>query len=76
MKYEVLRVDGGKQIPVDEPCFVIRAKDVLAPSMLKLYLANCQGLNLPVEFQWEVEDHLEKVLLYQSEHRDLVKLPD
>jgi hypothetical protein len=64
----------GTEIPPDEPCFVIRAQDALAPNTIREYLEMAAAVNSPPEFLSEIERHLDRILGWQTEHGR--KLPD
>lgn len=84
MRYQVQRYQvqkspgvGGHPIPDDEPCLVIRAQDVFAPVMMRIYMA----LYIDVEehdpeVMEELRDHLDKIQRWQGTHPLLVKLAD
>lgn len=79
MRYTVQKSPGvgGAPIPEDEPCLVIRAQDVFAPVMLRIYSA----LYIDVEehdpeILEELKDHLDKVMHWQAIHPLRVKIAD
>lgn len=61
-------------IPADEPVFVIRGRDKLAPSILRFYATEAARAGASVELQDSVLRHAEAIELYQQEHGS--KLPD
>lgn len=75
MKYVVFRTDGT-EIPDDEPCFVLRAKDMFTPETVRFYISLVTRNGTSSEFIKDLHDHLSKIEKYQWEHHDLVKYPD
>lgn len=74
-KYGRVTTERGN-IPPDEPVFILRAQDALAPLAVVAYLKLC-------EEEGTTENHLTEVGLayatlaeWQSEHPDRVKTPD
>jgi hypothetical protein len=67
---------GHRFIPDDEPVFVIRAADMLAPGAVRAYmnLARDQGL-LP-EYVDSIRQAYEVMAAWQVAHPDRVKVPD
>jgi hypothetical protein len=74
-KYTVTRNDGGKPIPSDEPCLVIRAQDAFALPILQMYINHTLDAVSPALTN-ELLAHRERIRRWQEEHRDRVKLPD
>jgi len=72
MKYIVTRADG-KPIPEDEPCFVIRAQDIYAVTMVNYYMDRVGGRVSP-EMYRELDEHLHRIIKWQEEHG--AKTPD
>lgn len=73
-------VNGGAhellaRLNPDEPVFVIRAQDILAPQALAAYAALARKLGLSQHAQ-EVEARAVQMLAWQSAHAGLVKAPD
>lgn len=68
---------GGNQIPDDEPCIVIRAQDVLAPSMMHKYIMVYSELeDASPEVIERLNDHFHALLRWQVENGDKVKVAD
>lgn len=71
-------------IPDDEPIFIIRGKDSLAPTIIDLYdliymsTAKVQGVeeHKAMEFSDGVREIYDEVREYQHAHADVVKVPD
>lgn len=79
MRYTVQKAPhvGGDPIPEDEPCIVIRAQDVLAPAMLHKYIMVYSDLeDAQPEVIEELNDHLHKLLRWQMENGDRLKVAD
>lgn len=70
-RYVVRKADhvGGAPIPDDEPVLVIRAQDVLAVRMMRLYLDLYTLLpDHTDEVVDELNDHLDDLVGWQLEH--------
>jgi hypothetical protein len=74
-KYGKVTLERGS-IPEDEPVFVLRSQDKLAPRLLEYYEMMCKA-------QGATETQVEAVVragegmrAWQVEHHDRVKLPD
>jgi hypothetical protein len=79
MRYQVQKAPGidGLPIPEDEPCLVVRAQDMLAPIMLQWYIDLYSTFeDSQDEVRTELQDHLRRVLAWQVDHADKVKLAD
>lgn len=71
-------------IPEDEPIFIIRAKDRLAPTIIDLYdliymsTAKVAGVTASdaMKFSDDIRDVYDAVADYQRTHPDTVKVPD
>lgn len=68
------RTGYPETIPADEPVFVIRAKDRLAPGILRFYATEAARAGASVELQDSVLKHAEAMERYQEKHGS--KLPD
>lgn len=71
-KYIVTRT-GGKPIPEDEPCFVIRAQDMFAPVAVACYALAVKN-SVSAEMREEIIDHIDRIDEWQVKHG--VKIPD
>lgn len=70
-RYVVEKAPGvdGAPIPEDEPCLVIRAQDVLAVRMMRLYIDFYTLLDDHQEdVVEELNDHLDRLVYWQLEH--------
>jgi len=74
MKYTVYRTDGTP-IPADEPCFVVRAKDVFALSVLTYYRDLTWG-TAPGTLTDNMNQHILAMREWRREHATEVKIPD
>ena len=61
---------GGKPIPEDEPCLVIRGQDLQAVAMLKTYIAFYQTLGYAADPKViaDLEEHLDALIEWQGDH--------
>lgn len=70
-RYVVRKADGvgGKPIPEDEPCLVIRGQDMLAVRMMRVYI---DFYTLLEDYEDavvdELNEHLDDLLSWQSAH--------
>lgn len=70
-RYVVRKADGigGKPIPEDEPCIVIRGQDVLARDMIDHYIAVYGNTgNADPEVLHELRQHRDAIVDWQDEH--------
>ena len=78
-RYVVQKAEGvgGKPIPEDEPCIVIRGQDVLASVMLELYLLMYARFEAPdFEVIAELTEHQSRLHEWQEQHLTSLKLAD
>ena len=61
-------------IPEDEPVFLLRAKDMLAPSILKLWAYHLRLSGGQVLMAQLVEEHADKMMEWQEKNG--CKIPD
>lgn len=66
----------NKEIPEDEPLFIVRGKDRLAPALIEKYANLAEDYGASEEFvneiwslYWEMKD-------WQHAHPDRIKVPD
>ncbi len=60
----------------DEPIFVLRAQDELAPYALRHWIQSAKGRGVTLNKRLEVARELSRMLAWQKDHPDQVKLPD
>jgi hypothetical protein len=60
----------------DEPVFVLRAQDVMAPYILRHYIYKAQKTDCDEAFLEELQQILIRFEKWQKEYRSLLKLPD
>lgn len=65
-----------KQVPDDEPVFVIRAADALACPLLSAYYNLCTKNGAAVDHAVSVEAEYTRFADWQEAHPERVKLPD
>jgi hypothetical protein len=73
-KYQVRRSDGTP-IPDDEPCFVIRGKDVFAVAVMNFYYSLAHGTADP-QLMHDLDQHLFALREWRRRHREQIKIPD
>lgn len=71
-RYIVARTDG-REIPADEPCFVIRGQDRFAVQAVDAYIA-IVSLAVSPEVTEELIAHRDRLVLWQASHA--TKTPD
>lgn len=84
-KYGKLVAERGR-FHDDEPVFVLRAKDLLAPHAVEVYAALARAASVGIEPKWDTRDLLEiadqadnvaaAMRVWQGINHHLVKLPD
>jgi len=67
-------VDTENKIPEDEPCFLLRGQDSLAPKLLLMWAMELRLNGGDVSMAIEAETHAQEMLKWQKDHR--VKTPD
>ncbi len=79
-RYKVIEGDIGKEdgtlIPPDEPLMLFRAKDQLLPQLLEDYIDLCRQAGSPDAHVKVVQAGLDKVVAWQKDNEDQVKIPD
>lgn len=60
----------------DEPVFVIRGKDKLAPEGIMAYEQEADGGGASEEFLAAVREEAVRAEVWQADHPDKVKMPD
>jgi hypothetical protein len=68
--------DTWEKIPDDEPVFILRAKDELAPYVLGEWITNALEHGVNADKVEGAERHLEEFQAFQKANPDRVKLPD
>ena len=66
--------DPDELIPDDEPVFLLRGQDVLAPSTLKYWADKLEAAGGDSNMVQIVRDHAQAMYRWQAKHK--VKLPD
>jgi hypothetical protein len=66
--------DPSGLIPADEPVLLLRARDVLAPDMLLVYVDKLKRVGAERHMIKAVEDHYRRMILWQT--RCGCKIPD
>jgi hypothetical protein len=62
--------DSDNIIPQDEPVFLLRAQDIFAPTMLKIYVALIQQSTSPDEnIIRNTENHIEAMIQWQRNNK-------
>ena len=64
--------ETGKEIPADEPVFVLRAKDFKAIATLQFYLGVCTK----PDHRSAISDVIKRFKLFRKDNPDLMKEPD
>lgn len=67
-------VDTENKIPEDEPCFLLRGQDSLAPKLLLMWAMELRLNGGDVSMAIEAEAHAQEMLRWQKDHK--VKTPD
>lgn len=65
-----------KEIPDDEPVIVFRAQDKTVPGLLQMYRQACMGAGSPYWHLQKIEDTRQRIVEWQKENSDRVKVPD
>ena len=68
--------DTWNKIPDDEPVFIIRGKDALAPSTMRAWISMAEKNGVDEDKIRRVTEHLNDVLHFQAKNPDKVKIPD
>jgi predicted transcriptional regulator len=63
-------------IPRDEPWFVIRGKDQLAPTVVRDYATRAEFERCDEDFVRQVNEAADHIEQWQEEHPDRTKVPD
>jgi hypothetical protein len=72
---QIIKKSSGEIVPDDEPLFLLRARDYLAPSLLEEYLGMC-NLDNCTEYQIEgVVAAIDRFRSFQADHANRVKQP-
>lgn len=66
----------GLKFPIDEPVFLIRAQDKLAPQAVANYLSMSQANGVNPDQLELVARTVNDIKVFQRDHADKVKLPD
>jgi hypothetical protein len=66
--------DPAGLIPEDEPVFLIRGQDVVAPEVLRFYALRADGIGAHSDLVEAVEEHAERMREWQKKKK--VKVPD
>lgn len=72
-KYVVTRSDGG-HVPLDEPLWVLRARDRYALAAIRYYQTLCVNAGLPARFIAAIGQHMDRMTAWQEVHG--TKTPD
>lgn len=67
-------IDTANRIPVDEPCFLLRAQDKLAPKLLLEWATAVRLSGGDPAMAAEAEEHAQEMIRWQNTHK--VKTPD
>lgn len=68
--------DTWEKIPDDEPVFIIRGKDKLAPRVMLLWLDAARDAGVNEDKLARVGEHLAAVIEFQEQHPERCKIPD
>jgi len=68
--------DTWQRIPDDEPVFIIRGKDKLAPRAILAWLDAAREAGVNVDKLTRAEEHLVAVIEFQEQHPERCKIPD
>lgn len=60
----------------DEPVFVLRGKDLLAPHLVGAWIAAAQIAGVPQDKIDRARDHYRDMLQFQMQHPERCKIPD
>lgn len=76
-KYPSVEIDTGDQTPIgdDEPVFIIRAQDSLAPELIARIVEVYEDHDVPPDTRAQTLQALTEVEEYQRANPALVKLP-
>jgi hypothetical protein len=66
--------DPSGKIPADEPVFLLRGQDVIAPTLLRMWAKEGENIGVPVEMRQMVLDHANLMEQWQRDH--FCKVPD
>lgn len=64
------------KVPEDEPTFILRAKDLLAPAVLQDWIESAQHSGVNPDKITHAQEHLEAFEAFQRLHPERCKLPD
>lgn len=69
---KIVNVATSEPIPDDEPIFILRAKDMLAPHVIQYY----QNLCATNEHKAAIDSRIHDFNQFQRDNPDRVKMPD
>lgn len=72
---QIVNTETGRRIPSDEPLFIIRAQDKLAPAAIRAYARLLREKKL-TKAATAVGKYAREVEAWQKAHKERVKLPD
>lgn len=72
---QIVNTETGRTIPADEPLFIIRAQDKLAPAAIRAYARLLREKKL-TKAALAVGKYAKEVEAWQKAHKERVKLPD
>ncbi|MFN3476380.1 MAG: hypothetical protein ACK4Z6_02335 [Candidatus Methylomirabilales bacterium] len=72
---EIVNTETGRAIPAEEPLFIIRAQDKLAPAAIRAYARLLREKRL-TKAALAIGKYAKEVEAWQKAHKDRVKLPD
>jgi len=72
---QIVNTETGRVIPADEPLFIIRAQDKLAPAAIRAYARLLREKKL-TKGALAVGKYAREVEAWQKAHKERVKLPD
>lgn len=68
--------EPGNPLGEDEPVFVLRARDVVAPGTVERYAQDCEFYGAPTEHVESIRRAAVALQKWQDANPDLVKTPD
>lgn len=67
---------NGTPVPEDEPLILFRAKDKLLVELLEYYMKLCSDGGSPESQLNLLQQRIDLIKLWQTDHQDKLKIPD
>jgi hypothetical protein len=71
----IVNTSSGEPIPIDEPLFLFRGRDILAVLVLRFYVLLCKAFGCVASHIEGVQDAHSKFLAFKRRHPDRMKQP-